>query len=89
MKNPFLKVPILWNVVIIIIAAVACPIPLIFGFAHLVEGITQIIEGTTPDHPASVAIQGWLFVIFLCLVGVALLAIAIGALIAILKRFFK
>ncbi|WP_242130914.1 hypothetical protein [Aestuariivivens marinum] len=89
MKNPFLKVPILWNVVIIIISVVACQIPLIFGFAHLVEGITQIIEGTTPNHPTLVAIQGWLTVISYCIVGVALLAIAIAALIAIIKRVFK
>ena len=89
MKNPLLKLPILLNVVIVIISGVICPVPLLFGFAHLIEGITQIIDGTSPNHPPGVAMQGWITVIFLCIVGIGFVVLGLAALIAIIKKVKK
>lgn len=59
------------------------------GFAHLIEGITQIITGTGPNHPPEVAAQGWITVIFLCIVGVGSLVVAVSAIVAIVKKIDK
>jgi len=89
MKNPLLKAPILLNVFILVISIIICPFPLLFGFAHLIEGITQIFNGTSPNHPLGEAMLGWLTVSFLCIIGVGFLVLGIAALIAIIKRKSK
>ena len=66
MNFPTFKAPILANIIIAIISAIISSFTLLFGFAHLIEGITQIIKDTSPNHPAEVSIMGWTIVIFLC-----------------------
>ncbi|WP_242156839.1 hypothetical protein [Aestuariivivens sediminis] len=81
MKNPFLKFPFWLNFIILIISLPISGFALIFGFAHVVEGIRQSIEGITPPPGA---FEGGIIVMSLCLIGIITLLITIGAFLAIL-----
>ncbi|WP_223552120.1 MULTISPECIES: hypothetical protein [Aestuariivivens] len=81
MKNPFLKFPFWFNFIILIISLPISAFGLMFGFAHVVEGIRQSIEGVTPPPDA---FEGGVIVVGLCLIGIITLLITIGAFLAIL-----
>jgi uncharacterized membrane protein HdeD (DUF308 family) len=83
MKNPFLKVPFWINLIIIIIFTPISAFALLFGFAHVVEGIMQSFEGVSPPPDA---ILGWIIVISLCLIGIITSLITIGAFLALLDN---
>ena len=87
MKFPTFKVPIVVNIVIIIFSAFPCYFTLLFGFAHLIEGITQILEGTTnPNIPLAETIAGWLIVSLLCIIGMLFLVVITAAFRGIIDR---
>jgi succinate dehydrogenase hydrophobic anchor subunit len=86
MNFPTFKAPILANIIIAIISAIISSFTLLFGFAHLIEGITQIIKGTSPNHPVEESIMGWTIVIFLCVIGVGFLIVTIAAIKGIIDK---
>jgi protein-S-isoprenylcysteine O-methyltransferase Ste14 len=86
MNFPTLKGPTLVNIIIAIISAIISSFTLLFGFAHLIEGITQIIKGTSPNNPAGESIAGWTIVIFLCVIGVVFLVVTIAAIKGIIDK---
>ena len=81
MKNPFLKFPFWVNFILLIIFLPISAFTLIFGFAHVVEGIRQSIKGVPPPPDA---FEGWIIVMSLCLIGIITLLITIGTFLAIL-----
>ena len=89
MKNPLLKKPFLMIIVILVIAGFVSWFTLLFGFAHLIEGIIQLIEGTSPNIPVGETILGWFFVIVLCIIGIITLFITIAAIKAIISKLKK
>jgi hypothetical protein len=89
MKNPFLKAPLFINIVVLLIAGIISSFTLLFGLAHLFEGIKQIIEGSGPEIPMGESLLGWTMVILLCILGVGTLFIAIAAIRAIYYRFSR
>ena len=86
MKNPLLKAPLLFNIVVFIVAGYISWFTLIFGFAHLYEGLTQLMAGNSIDIPKGEAFLGSMMVILLCVIGVATLILAIAALSGIFRR---
>lgn len=86
MRNPLLNKPILLNVIILIISGFISFFTLLFGIAHLIEGITQIIEGSSSDISKGEHILGSIIVFMLCIVGVISLLVTIAAIQAIIKR---
>lgn len=86
MKNPLLKNPVFLNVFILVISGFISFFTLLFGIAHIIEGTTQSIEGTSPDIPKDQAILGVIMVALLCIVGIISLLLTIAAIIAIIKR---
>lgn len=80
MKNPFLKNPIWINIIILILLIPISAFTLLFGFAHVVEGIKQAIEGVSPPPDA---LLGWIVVISLCLIGMITFFLIIGVIIAL------
>ena len=89
MKNPFLKAPLFLNIVVLIVSGSISAFSLLFGFAHVLEGITQFIEGSGPDIPMGELLLGWTIVIFLCILGIGTLITTIAAIRAIDKRFMR
>lgn len=85
MKNPFLKTPLLLNIGLLVITGIISVFTLLFGLAHAYEGITQAIEGTSPDIPASESLLGSIIVCFLCVIGIGAIVVAI----AITKAIFS
>jgi len=86
MKFPVIKEPILVNIGILIFSLIISGFTLLFGIAHLIEGVNSIKEGSNPDIPIGEQLVGWTFVIFLCVVGVIFLVIAIAAIRGILDK---
>ncbi|WP_242202052.1 hypothetical protein [Aestuariivivens insulae] len=86
MKNPLLKNPVFFNVVILIISGIISAFTLIFGVAHLFEGVRQIIKGNGHEIPLTESILGWVIVLMLCVVGIISLLLAVAAIQAIFKR---
>ena len=89
MKLPILKAPIFLNIVIALISAFISWFTLLFGLAHLIEGIARLIKGIKPDHPIGEEILGWVIVLLLCFVGVFFLIVVIAAIQGILVRLKK
>ena len=89
MRNPLLKAPLLLNIVVLILSGIISAFSLIFGFAHVFEGIKQFIEGNGPDIPTEQTLLGWTIVIFLCVLGIGTLYITIASIRAIYHRFVK
>ncbi|WP_027137296.1 hypothetical protein [Gaetbulibacter saemankumensis] len=89
MKNPFLKTPLSFNIAILVLSGIISWFCLLMGFAHLFEGIHQIIEGRGPDIPLIESILGSIIVFYLCLVGIAAFIMAIASIKGILNNLQK
>ncbi len=89
MKNPFLKTPLILNIVVLIISGIISWFTLLFGFAHLFEGIGQIISGSVPNIPIEESILGWILITTLCGFGIGALIVAIAAIKGILSNVGK
>ena len=79
----------LLNIVVLIVSGSISAFTLLFGFAHVIEGISQFIEGSGPDIPTGESLLGWTIVIFLCILGIGTLITTIAAIIALDRRFMR
>ena len=86
MKFPTIKAHILVNIVIVIFSAFISCFTLLFGFAHLFEGVKQIIVGGGSDIPLQESLLGWVFVIMLCIIGIITLVITIASIRGIIYK---
>ena len=86
MKNPLLKAPLLFNIVVFIVAGYISWFTLIFGFAHLYDGLIQLIAGNSVAIPKGESFIGTMMVLFLCVIGIGALFLAIAALRGIFRR---
>lgn len=86
MKNPLLKAPLLLNIVILVISGIISFFTLLFGLAHLYEGIRQIIEGNGAYIPIGESLLGWVIVLLLFIIGISALVIAIAAINGIINK---
>lgn len=86
MKFPVIKEPIRVNIGVFIFSVIISGFTLLFGIAHIIEGINGIKEGSNPDIPIGEQLVGWTFVILLCVLGVIFFVIAIAAIRGILAK---
>lgn len=59
---------------------------LTMGIAHLIEGISQIIEDRASGNPRIQDSGGWIVVILLCIIGIVSLVPSVILFLKILKR---
>ena len=81
-----IRLPKFLNIVILVISLIIAGFTLLFGIAHIIEGI---FSEPNPNVPYSEKILGWTFVIGLCVVGVVFLLIAIASLNGIQEKIDK
>lgn len=86
MKLPVIRESYFLNIMILIFSIFVSWFCLLFGFAHLIEGITQVNKGNDPNHPIGESLTGWIIVISLCIIGILFLFIAIAAIKGILFK---
>ncbi|WP_370477103.1 hypothetical protein [Tamlana flava] len=86
MRNPLLNKPVLLNVVILIISGFISFFTLLFGIAHIIQGVKQNIEGKSPYIPNGEVVLGVIIVALLCIIGIMSLLLTIAAILAIIKR---
>jgi len=83
MKFPVIRESYFLNVVILLVSLFVSWFTLLFGIAHLIEGI---FGAPNPNIPMVESIMGWIIVIGLCLVGVLFLVIAIASIKGIIYK---
>lgn len=86
MRLPVLKAPVLINIFVVLVSMAIGGFSLLFGFAHVIEGIKV---GRNPNIPLREEMLGWTFVILLCIIGVVFLVITIAAIRGILDKVNK
>jgi len=87
MKFPVIRESYFLNVVILLVSLFVSWFGLLFGIAHLIEGIFG--NDPNPDIPLIQSIMGWIIVIGLCVVGVIFLLIAIASIKGIIYKIKK
>ncbi len=83
MKLPVIRKSYFLNIVILLISLFISWFTLLFGIAHLIEGI---IKGRNPNIPYSENLLGFAVVITLCVVGVIFLVVALASIKGILYK---
>lgn len=89
MKNLLLNVPLWLNIPILIVSGIVSFFCLLFGFAHVIEGTKQLIQGTNTHIPVNEQILGGIIVFSLCVIGIAMLMVVLASIKGILKKLDK
>lgn len=86
MRNPLLNAPLWLNIPILIVSGIISFFCLLFGFAHVIEGTKQFIQGTNTHIPVNAQILGGIIVFSLCVIGIAMLIVVLASIKGILKN---